>query len=393
MTKPRLLIFTEWFLPGVRAGGPIRSIANLVDLLANDLDISIITSNRDFGAANAYENLPSDEWVQADHGVRVWYSTSERRTRNDWKKLIAETEPTCIYLNSMFSPRFTLAPLRQACADRYPGRIVFAPRGMLNAGALKIKWLKKRLFLSAFRATGIASRLVFHATNDAEAHTISAHGLASLKSIAMVPNVPEKPAPSVSLVEKQPGMLRLLFLSRVVSNKNLLFLLCVLKQLQPSLDCTLTIAGPIEDMAYWGQCLRAIDEFPSNVRTNVKGEVPHVEINRLVESQHALILPTAGENFGHAIYEVLACGRPVIISDQTPWNDLHTIGVGWDLALSDTDSWIEAVSIVGHMKQGEFDKMCLRSHQFAMSHFKADELRSQYLSLFTGNDHPFAKPT
>ena len=34
------------------------------------------------------------------------------------------------------------------------------------------------------------------------------------------------------------------------------------------------------------------------------------------------LLPTGGENFGHAIFEALACGVPALISDQTPWRGL-----------------------------------------------------------------------
>ena len=36
----------------------------------------------------------------------------------------------------------------------------------------------------------------------------------------------------------------------------------------------------------------------------------------------AFLLPTGGENFGHAIFEALSCGVPALISDRTPWRDL-----------------------------------------------------------------------
>jgi glycosyltransferase involved in cell wall biosynthesis len=50
-------------------------------------------------------------------------------------------------------------------------------------------------------------------------------------------------------------------------------------------------------------------------------------------------LPTRGENFGHAIYEALASGIPVLISDRTPWRNLESLGVGWDLPLNAPDKF------------------------------------------------------
>ena len=36
-----------------------------------------------------------------------------------------------------------------------------------------------------------------------------------------------------------------------------------------------------------------------------------------IKEQHLFVLPTFGENYGYAIFESLAIGRPVLISDQT----------------------------------------------------------------------------
>ena len=47
LSKPRLLIFCDWFEPGYKAGGPVRSIVNLVKTLENDLEIYIFTSDRE----------------------------------------------------------------------------------------------------------------------------------------------------------------------------------------------------------------------------------------------------------------------------------------------------------------------------------------------------------
>jgi len=55
------------------------------------------------------------------------------------------------------------------------------------------------------------------------------------------------------------------------------------------------------------------------------------------------LLPTGGENFGHAIFEALCCGVPALISDRTPWRGLAARKAGWDLPLSDASAFVAAL--------------------------------------------------
>ena len=63
------------------------------------------------------------------------------------------------------------------------------------------------------------------------------------------------------------------------------------------------------------------------------GPLKPKEVCDVILDSHLLFSPTTGENFGHAIFEAFALGRPVLISDQTPWINLIDIGVGYDLPL------------------------------------------------------------
>lgn len=47
--KPQLIILSDWFAPGYRAGGPITSCVNLSYAMRDYFDVKIITSDRDFG--------------------------------------------------------------------------------------------------------------------------------------------------------------------------------------------------------------------------------------------------------------------------------------------------------------------------------------------------------
>jgi glycosyltransferase involved in cell wall biosynthesis len=69
------------------------------------------------------------------------------------------------------------------------------------------------------------------------------------------------------------------------------------------------------------------------------------------------LLPTRGENFGHAIFDALEVGLPVLISDQTPWRDLERIGAGWSLPLADPDRFAATIDRLAALEPSERDAL------------------------------------
>ena len=76
-------------------------------------------------------------------------------------------------------------------------------------------------------------------------------------------------------------------------------------------------------MAYWEKCQRIIDDLPENIQVKYNGTIGHEKVVREMASHDLFFLPTLGENFGHVIFEALAAGCPILISDQTPWRNLE----------------------------------------------------------------------
>ena len=74
----RVLTFCDYYLPGFKAGGPIRSISNLISRLDRDLRFSVVTRDRDQGDATSYDGVAVDEW-QERQGTPVFYMSPERR--------------------------------------------------------------------------------------------------------------------------------------------------------------------------------------------------------------------------------------------------------------------------------------------------------------------------
>jgi hypothetical protein len=86
---------------------------------------------------------------------------------------------------------------------------------------------------------------------------------------------------------------------------------------------------------------------------NVCGAIPPDEVVERLAGYDLMILPTGGENYGHAIVDSFVAGTPVMISDQTPWRDLESHRAGIDLPLSETEQWLRWLRRFGAMEANE----------------------------------------
>jgi glycosyltransferase involved in cell wall biosynthesis len=167
-------------------------------------------------------------------------------------------------------------------------------------------------------------------------------------------------------LNKKPGQLRVVFLSRISPKKNLLGALRVLKDV--SGDVEFNIYGPAEDAAYWKECKRAIEILPPNVRVRYVGEINHDSVSYVFAEHDLFIFPTFGENYGHVIFEALIAGCPVLISDQTPWRQLKSAGVGWDIPIDDTEQFSAVLQQCVDAGDELYAALRVRAKEYAESH-------------------------
>jgi glycosyltransferase involved in cell wall biosynthesis len=379
--KKKILLFTDWFEPGFKAGGPIRSCVNFVSHMQADYRIDVFTSDRDLDAAEPYPGIEADQWLSsASPDVRVYYLSPRHSAWTTIRRQLREIDPDFIYLNSMFSTHYTIYPLLLYRLLGLQGRIVLSPRGMLRDSALQFKPAKKRFFLSIFRGSGLPDRISFQATDRTEMEDIKRSFGASVH-VAQIANFPPAFPNDAGHIEKRPGMLNILFIGRIHPIKNLDYLLEVLNEV--SCQVRLTIVGSIEEPSYWEKCQEIIRLLPSNISVTHAGEVPHHELPPVIARHHIFALPTQGENFGHAIFEALSLGRPVLISDQTPWRHLTGAKAGWDLPLNEPGLFRKYIGEAGRFNQEEFDEWSRSTRNFARSFIERNDTKQQYLDLFS----------
>ena len=126
----------DWFLPGYKAGGPIRSVANMIRALSEDFDFFIVTRNTDLSDDEPYKNIEPNKWL-TKYSAHVYYLSADNYSKDKIKTLIGERNYDAMYLNSLYSSQYALTPLRIRNKDFPDLKTVLAPRGMLGAGALQ----------------------------------------------------------------------------------------------------------------------------------------------------------------------------------------------------------------------------------------------------------------
>lgn len=377
--KRTLLIFTDWFLPAFKAGGPIRSIYNLCEALKDQFIIKIYTSDHDLNSSNQLSNITTDQWVQYEGLGEIYYCSERFSIWASIKKVMLETGPTTIYLNSMFSLRYTVLPLVVSFLLRGHRSIILNPRGMLMEHALKQKFFKKRLFLKVFKFFKIHQKITWQFTDVVELRSAQAVFQQELSHV-LLSNFPTIHRQSQKQILKQVGSADLLFIGRIHLTKNLYFLLEILTKVK--VEVNLTICGVIEDHIYWQKCCHLIDSMPKNIQVKFMGPVGFESITDLLSKHHFLVSPTRGENFGHAIFESLSAGRPVLISDQTPWRGLEQKGIGWDVSLEDQSKFRTVIQEMTSLSQDPYDLLCRNALSFVAEYEAQSDLKSKYLRLF-----------
>jgi glycosyltransferase involved in cell wall biosynthesis len=386
----KILLFADWYEPGYKAGGPIRSCVNFTRYMRGEYELFVFTSDRDLGSTAPYENIRTDEWQKVAENLNLYYCSPAKLGWQVIREQMKAISPDFIYLNSMFSPHFTILPLLASRLGHYDHAIILAPRGMLKESALQFKSMKKKFFLKGLRWLGLHKNIHFHASDETEVKDTT-RTFGSKVRITRIPNFPGAVPHNNGVLVKRPGELSLLFIGRIHPIKNLDYLLDILRQAgsrpegshpQGSL-LGLTIVGSLEEVAYWEKCRGIIAALPPSVHVEYAGEIPNHELASVIEQHHIFVLPTQGENFGHAIFEALALGKPVLISDQTPWRNLEAAGAGWDLPLERPDLFLQAIEQAVGFGQEQYDERCGATRRFVRDYIDNLNLMDSYRQLFS----------
>jgi len=137
--KLHVIVVASTYLPGEKAGGPVRSISNLVDRLGDVVDFFVVTRDRDIDGKESYPGIVAGRSSKVGN-AEVFYCGSEGF--GSLLRACREVDADLLYLNS-YHGRFTRRMLvlrRLGALGTIP--VLLAPRGEFSEGALRIKRLK-----------------------------------------------------------------------------------------------------------------------------------------------------------------------------------------------------------------------------------------------------------
>jgi len=146
----KILIFTSYFIPGYLGGGPIKSIANLTNLLSGDYEFFVLTKNYDLGRKKQPYNISTNKWIRLNK-FQIKYLTDVQYKMFVLSNIL-KIKPDVIYFNSFFSmtTQLNLIKVRICQLFGHKIKIVVAPRGEFDEGAMSLSNFKKEIFIKFF---------------------------------------------------------------------------------------------------------------------------------------------------------------------------------------------------------------------------------------------------
>lgn len=367
-----VLIVLDYYLPGRKAGGPVTTVANMMEALGDDLKFLIVTRRHDIDGT-VYSDLEPGRIARMGK-ADVLYLDGTQQSNLDLLQYARLSGAHTLYLNSFFSP-LSLRFLLMKRLGLLKMNVVLAPRGEFSAAAYALKGPKKRIYRYLVDRLGLLNGIRWQVSSEHEEAEL--RRVLGLREDVMI-------APDLFAAQDVPTGTHeggLVFISRISPKKNLHYALDCLQHVE--LPVSLDIYGPLEDSVYWAACQAQIRRLPSHITVRYCGTLEYDQVQTTFSRYAAFLFPTLGENYGHVIPEALSAGTPVILSDRTPWQDLEEAGVGWVRSLDQPHTYVEAIqdAVLGTPEQRQ--ERAVRCAAYARAVRTDPEIHPKNLKLFT----------
>lgn len=346
----KIAVLAPLFPPAFRGGGPIRSIYAMVRSAPGWADVDVITSDRDLGATQQLD-VKSNAWVPRDGYTIRYTSTSSLKHFLNAMRALRARRPRLLHMNSFFTPVMTIIPLALWRVGFWGNTILLvAPRGEFGAAALARHSRRKRLYIRLFRFLGGHNAVIWHSTAPHETDAIRAVWGQTVRIVERE-NDTMLPATARQAEQRVAGPIRAVFLGRIVEHKGLHVVLEALKDMVAPVS--LDIFGLRENPSYYSECLDIAKSVPGHVRVTFHDSVAPDDVRATLQDFDVLLMPTAGENFGHVIAEALSVSCIVAATPYTPWNEVLIAGDGIVVPDRSVEQWTSALDALSKMGDQE----------------------------------------
>jgi glycosyltransferase involved in cell wall biosynthesis len=331
-----------------RNGGPTNALIGLAAAQVRaGLDVRVISTWQEKDAHRSAEKLES-----LGVGVRMVGPALGKLSRHAAleQNLVAEiTAADVVHVHAMWEEI-----QHQACrvSRRLNKPYVFTPHGMLDPWNMKKSSLGKKFFLWLRMRENLNRAALLHFTTAIERDVVARMELKPPTVVeplgldaAQYRELPLKGTfrDTVEGLDDRP---MILFLGRIHYGKGLELLVPALAKMKRK-DAMLVVAGP--DFAGYGGTIALLAEL-SHVTDRIvyTGMIEGAEKLAALRDADLLSAPSYHENFGLAVIEALACGTPVVVSDQVNLHpEISAAGVGGvvpldsDALARELDRWLD----------------------------------------------------
>ena len=318
----------DHYLPGERLGGVLRSTVNLVEAFSGEMEIRVVTRDRDYLSRERYR-CDDGTWHEVA-GARVRYLSDRAFAGFDFGKLRGEWPWRTAFLNGVFSPACRRFLAWRAGAGGV-GPTVVAARGSFLPGAMSKSALRKRLFLALSRLRRRWDGVVWLASSEAEGAAIRKWVSADARIIA-IPDLPSRLPRLPRPARDSSVALRVVFARRIEVHKAPAWVLGPLARSARGRRVVFRLRGDVPEPGYALRLAGAAREIPG-LDLEILPPATQREVLGEMAASDLVVLPSKSENYAHVVPEAWSQGVPVLISDQTPWRDLEAAGLGLDCPL------------------------------------------------------------
>lgn len=375
VSMKKILILMGRYLPGYKDGGPVRTIINCTDLLGDEYEFNILTSDRDHGDRMPYDGVKVNDWNKVEKANVFYVSNGIFKFK------------TIINLSKNMDSIYCCGPydfyaiklliLKKLHIIKKP--VVIASMGSFSAGALQLKSKKKKIFLSVLKKLKLFEKIIWSVTSELEKRDLQDVLGKNVKCIVaedLPRNTVEK-----HIRKKEKNKIKIIFLSRICRMKNLILAIDILKNIG-EIEIQFDIYGNKEEIGYWDECETKLKALPFNVAWKYCGECDSKNVPYVFANYDIFLFPTLGENFGHVISESLLGGCLPIISDMTPWQDLDKYNCGNVIPIDDTDKFVSAIKNYAEMDNNEFCKYVINAQNYILNRNKKSIAETGYRKVF-----------
>lgn len=372
--RKKILMMNTRYLPGYKDGGPLRTVKNVSDILGDEYDIRVLCLDRDYDDTKPYDGIKVDEYNTVGK-AKVFYASSF--SLSVIRKLANECDLVyCCGPYGTYSMKSLL--LNRLGLIKVP--YVLAPQGSFSPGAYAIKNTKKKFYITVMKMLGMFRHVYWSVTSKMEEQELAA---------VIGNNLPTYEACDLPRNEycehthnKEEGVLKVIFLSRICVKKNLEYAIKSLAKVDEKKRVIFHIYGFVEDAQYWEKCKTLLEQLPKNIEWEYKGEADAAMVPKVFADYDLFFFPTMGENYGHVIAESLMAGCPVMISDQTPWHDCKDYGCGFEYPLDAAGDFSAKISELVDENSDDYKKRCDAALSYIRSKNEESIKNSGYRTIF-----------